>query len=115
MADWKKALFELSDTKIVFYLKEHGPVRYSELLAKVAQSRVTLANSLVDLQEQELIIRKIKETRPIGTEYVLTEKGQNLPPPQLKSETYSEIRLRILSSQNSDPFCAPQIPSSRVR
>jgi len=76
LADWKKVLFELSDTKILFYLDAKGLSRYSDLLTKVVMSRSTLAASLTDLQELHLIERRVKDTRPIQTEYALTKRGK---------------------------------------
>jgi DNA-binding HxlR family transcriptional regulator len=78
MADWKKAIFELSDVRILLYLGEKGKARYSELLSKVVKNRSTLASSLADLQDMGLLNRQVKNTRPVQTEYLLTEKGNQL-------------------------------------
>jgi DNA-binding HxlR family transcriptional regulator len=64
----------LGDVRVLFHLKSKGPSRYHELL-RVLKSRSTLADSLKDLQRMDLIERKIKDTRPIQTEYSLTERG----------------------------------------
>jgi len=76
MVDWQKALFELSDTRILFYLKEKKAARYYELSDHVIENRSTLATSLKGLQAAGLIERKVKDTRPIRTEYRLTPKGE---------------------------------------
>ena len=78
MVDWQKALFDLSDVKVLLYLNEKPSARYSELLSKVVTSRSTLASSLGQLQKKELIFREIKDTRPLQTTYGLTEKGKEL-------------------------------------
>ena len=67
LADWRKAIFGLGDVKILIYLKQkaESPVRYSELLSKVAGSRGALATSLLDLQKMKLLNRNVKATRPI--------------------------------------------------
>ena len=75
MADWKKNLFELSDTKILIYVKARGKARYSDLLDEVISSRSTLASSLSQLQRAGLLSRTVRNTRPVQTEYTLTEKG----------------------------------------
>lgn len=75
MADWDKAIFELSDVRVILHLKEHHTSRYSELLSQVLQSRSTLARSLDDLQRMKLVSRQVMNTRPVQTQYVLTEKG----------------------------------------
>ncbi len=77
LTDWQKNLFELSDTRILFYLRQKVVVRYSDLLEGVIKSRSTLAGALTQLQRQGLIERKVKDTRPIQTEYALTEKGKD--------------------------------------
>lgn len=78
MADWQKVLFDLSDTKIILYLDEKKGTRYSDLLANVVGNRSTLATSLRQLQDMALIDRRVKATRPIQTEYVLTDRGRKL-------------------------------------
>jgi len=78
MANWAKAIFELADIRILFHLKENDKARYSELLAQVVKSRSTLASSLRDLQNMGLVKRQVKSTRPVQTEYLLTEKGNQL-------------------------------------
>ena len=79
LADWEKTIFQLTDVKVILYLKQKGlPVRYSELLQKVAGSRGSLATSLSDLQKLGLLNRKVKTTRPVQTEYTLTENGNRI-------------------------------------
>jgi DNA-binding HxlR family transcriptional regulator len=78
LADWKKALFDMSDTKVLLYLDGKGACRYSDLLEQVVTSRSTLAASLAALQNLKLIDRRVKDTRPVQTEYKLTEKGKAL-------------------------------------
>jgi len=75
LADWTKVIFELGDIRILFHLKEKGRSRYHELQDDVIESRSTLAASLRNLQKMGLISRRIKDTRPIQTEYLLTERG----------------------------------------
>lgn len=60
--------------------------RYSRLLNDVVRNRSTLANSLRDLKKFRLIGRRVKPTRPIQTEYYLTDKGRRL------TELLSEIK-----------------------
>jgi DNA-binding HxlR family transcriptional regulator len=79
MVDWQKSLFELSDAKILLYLYEKkSAARYSELHSRVLSNRNTIANSLRQLQENGLIERRVKATRPIQTEFTLSEKGKKL-------------------------------------
>lgn len=80
MANWHMTIFELTDVKVILYLTEQKsiPVRYSELLKKAAGGRGSLATSLSDLQRMGLLNRKVKETRPIQTEYTLTNSGSRV-------------------------------------
>lgn len=89
MADWNKVIFQLSDIKIILHLKEHHGVRYSELLRNVVDSRSTLARSLTYLQETELVTRRVKNTRPVQTEYELTERGREV------AELLLELRMKL--------------------
>jgi len=73
-----RALFELSNIEVLFYLHEKSEVRYSELLTKVVPSRSTLALTLRDLQADGLIERKVEATRPVQTRYRLTPKGRGV-------------------------------------
>jgi DNA-binding HxlR family transcriptional regulator len=76
MADWQKTLFNLSDVRVLFYLHDNPAARYNELLSKVIESRSTLAASLSQLLKEGLVIREVKDTRPLQTRYSLTEKGK---------------------------------------
>ncbi|MDG6904611.1 MAG: helix-turn-helix transcriptional regulator [Nitrososphaerota archaeon] len=78
LVDWQKSVFELSDTRILLYLNEKKSARYSELLKSVLKNRNTLANSLRQLQKMKLVDRKVKATRPVQTEYLLTDKGRKV-------------------------------------
>jgi len=91
LVNWRKSIFELSDIKILVYLHEKKVARYSELLDYLIKSRSTLANSLRQLQNSRLIDRKVKDTRPVQTEYVLTKSGMRLV--QLLMEIKKLLRL----------------------
>lgn len=76
MVDWQKAVFDLSDSKILLYLVQRRTASYSDLLSSLVQSRSTLAGSLRQLQSSGLVKRKVRDTRPIQTEYSLTDRGE---------------------------------------
>jgi DNA-binding HxlR family transcriptional regulator len=78
LADWQKVLFDLADTKVLLFIHQNKTARYYELLKIVVKSRSTLAASLRDLQSSGLIIRKVRDTHPLTTEYSLTDKGKKL-------------------------------------
>ena len=68
------ALLETASVKILFYLQEHGEVRYTDL-TKLIASRGTLSVNIKELEEERLIQRRILTTKPIQAYYLLTEKG----------------------------------------
>jgi len=73
-----RAVLELSNIRVMFYLLERGRARYSEILKGVGLSRGALALALRDLQDDGLIERKVEATRPIQTTYSLTAKGKEI-------------------------------------
>lgn len=73
-----RAVLELSNIRVMLYLLERGSARYSEILRGVGLSRGGLALALRDLQDDELVERRVKETRPIQTTYSLTAKGKEI-------------------------------------
>jgi len=58
-------------------LHEKGQTRHSQL-EKLIRSRGTLASNLNDLMEEELVARKVLPTKPIQSNYSLTEKGHSV-------------------------------------
>jgi DNA-binding HxlR family transcriptional regulator len=76
--DWNKSIFGLSDVRILLYLDEKDTASYTDLLKNVVQSRSTLASSLTQLAQAHLVERKVHPSKPIRTDYRLTEKGESL-------------------------------------
>ncbi len=70
-------ILESPSIKILIYLHEKGQTRHSEL-EKLIHSRGTLATNLNDLMEEELIARKVVPSKPIQSNYSLTEKGHSV-------------------------------------
>jgi DNA-binding HxlR family transcriptional regulator len=68
---------EFPSVKILIYLHEKGQTRHSEL-EKLIRSRGTLASNLNDLMDEGLVTRKVVPTRPIQSNYSLTETGRSL-------------------------------------
>ena len=75
--DWE-ALFEHSDVKVLFYLSDHGVLRYTELLRGIGLTRGALAVALKDLRRRKLLQRDVESTTPVQTKYRLTDKGRRL-------------------------------------
>lgn len=63
--------------KIVTYLHEKGQCRHNEL-ERLIRSRGTLATNLNDLIEEGLVTRKVIPSKPIQSNYSLTEKGREV-------------------------------------
>ena len=70
-------LLESPSVKILVYLQEKGLMRHSEL-ERLISSRGTLASNLNDLVDEGLVVRKVLPTKPIQSNYSLTEKGRSV-------------------------------------
>jgi DNA-binding HxlR family transcriptional regulator len=70
-------LLESPSVEITIHLHEKGQTRHSEL-EKLIRSRGTLASNLNDLMEEGLVARKVLPTKPIQSNYSLTEKGHGV-------------------------------------
>lgn len=71
------ALLETASVKILLYLHEHDDVRYTDL-TKLIASRGTLSLNIKELEEEQLVHRRILTTKPIKAYYSLTEKGTEI-------------------------------------
>jgi len=78
LVDWEKSVFGLSDVRVLLYLESEGAASYTDLLRNVVRSRSTLASALTQLARAKLIERKVHPSKPIRTDYRLTERGQSL-------------------------------------
>lgn len=76
LVNWEKGVFELNDSKILFFLLKEKTACYTDLLRHLRSSRSTLASALRQLQALGLVSRAVKDTRPIQTQYSLTQNGQ---------------------------------------
>lgn len=73
-------IIENPSIRIILYLNQKGQARHADL-GKLITSRGTLSISLKDLENEEIIQRKILDTKPIQSIYSLTEKGKNIAQP----------------------------------
>lgn len=55
-------------------------LRFNELKRSTDANTSTLARVLDDLEENDLVERRIEEASPVATYYTLTEKGRALQP-----------------------------------
>jgi DNA-binding HxlR family transcriptional regulator len=67
--------------RIVYYLLDSGPHRFSDLKDRVdGISSKMLSESLSRLEEAGLVDRKVVAEKPLEVEYSLTEDGEALEP-----------------------------------
>ena len=64
---------------VVLHALEDGEMRFNELKRATGASSRTLSRVLDDLQEADLVERRV-EDRPIATYYSLSEQGEGLCP-----------------------------------
>jgi len=86
-------ILQSPSVKILLFLLEKGEVRYTDL-TDLIKSRGTLSLNLKELDEEELIKRRIVTTKPIQAYYSLSEKGQEI------TKRLHEIK-EFLKSENS--------------
>jgi DNA-binding HxlR family transcriptional regulator len=63
--------------QILLLVYSKGEVRHSEL-ERLIRSRGTLSSNLNDLLEEGLLKRKVVASKPIQSNYSLTEKGKEV-------------------------------------
>ena len=71
------ALLQSPCIQILLLVYSKGEVRHSEL-ERLIRSRGTLSSNLNDLLEEGLLRRKVLASKPIQSNYSLTEKGRQV-------------------------------------
>jgi DNA-binding HxlR family transcriptional regulator len=90
---------------IVHRLLQHESLRFNELGREVgAITNKMLSQSLDDLEEKELVNRKIVSEKPIAIEYSLTERGQSLEPVIASLEEWGKTYVQPADSE-ADSVC----------
>lgn len=65
----------------IFRLALDGPVRFNSLLRQIAGSnKQSIAVALKEMEEHELLEKKVVRQKPLHIEYTLSEKGKSLIP-----------------------------------
>ena len=65
----------------IFKLAVEGPVRFNSLLRQLQGSnKQSIATALKELEENNLLEKKIIQLKPLHIEYSLTSQGTNLIP-----------------------------------
>lgn len=70
-------LLETPSVRILLFLFEKGEVRYVDL-TKLIASRGTLSISIKELEEEDLIQRRVVTSKPIQAHYSLTDRGREI-------------------------------------
>lgn len=70
-------LLETPSVRILLFLHKRGEVRYADL-TRLISSRGTLSLNIKELEEEELIQRRVVTTKPIQAHYSLTDKGRKI-------------------------------------
>ncbi len=79
---------------ILCALNEGGTLRYGQLRRMVyGITNTMLANSLKDLMESGLVVRRQYNEMPVRVEYGLAEKGETLIPILLELKEWGEANL----------------------
>jgi len=80
---------------LVLHDLQDGEKRFNELKRSTDANSRTLSRVLDDLQETELVERRLEEDAPVATYYSLTEKGQSLCPVFDEIEAWADNWLDI--------------------
>jgi len=65
----------------IFRIALDGPIRFNALLRQIQGSnKQSIAVALKEMEEQELLEKKVVKLKPLHIEYNLSEKGQSLIP-----------------------------------
>lgn len=65
---------------LVLHDLQDGEMRFNELKRSTDANSRTLSRVLDDLQEADLVSRRLEEDAPVATYYSLTDKGRSLCP-----------------------------------
>lgn len=75
---------------VVLHDLTEGEKRFNELKRSTDASSRTLSRVLDDLQETDLVNRRLEEDAPVATYYSLTEKGEALCPVFSEIENWAD-------------------------
>jgi len=65
----------------IFRIALDGPVRFSSLLRQIeGANKQSISVALKELEEQELLEKKVVKLKPLHIEYTLSEKGKSMIP-----------------------------------
>lgn len=80
---------------IIHRLLEEGPIGFNALKRDVGGiSSKVLSENLEDLQDKNIVERKIVNEKPVRVEYSLTDMGRSLQPVIDSMKKWGEVHLR---------------------
>ncbi|MBY0222924.1 MULTISPECIES: winged helix-turn-helix transcriptional regulator [Sporosarcina] len=99
---FEKAISLLSQrwTALIINQMLSGPHRFCALQSSIGISGKVLSERLKDLEQKEIIKRKVIPETPVIIEYSLTEKGYSLEPVLKEIENWSQAWLDIERAEN---------------
>jgi DNA-binding HxlR family transcriptional regulator len=78
---------------VVLHELQEGERRFNELKRETAANARTLSRVLDDLEEAQLVDRRMEPDAPVATYYSLTERGQALCPVFDQIESWADEHL----------------------
>ena len=96
---FEKAISILSQrwTALVIYQLLSGPRRFSEIQSTIGISGKVLSDRLKELEQMEIINRKVFPSTPVVIKYSLTEKGRSMEPILKSIEEWSQQWISVES------------------
>jgi DNA-binding HxlR family transcriptional regulator len=74
---------------------QKGPLNFSELKRRVDSSSTTVSRRLAELEENNLVERKVNSSKPYTVNYTLTEKASDLAPSIQSMYNWCEINEHV--------------------
>ncbi|MED3662107.1 helix-turn-helix domain-containing protein [Ureibacillus sp. FSL K6-8385] len=87
-------------TALVIYELLSGPKRFSEIQSAIGISGKVLSDRLKELEQMDIIDRKVIPATPVMIEYSLTEKGRAMEPILKSIEEWSQQWISVDSTQS---------------
>ena len=87
-------------TGLIIYQLLFGPQRFSEIESALPISGRLLSERLKELEEENIVTRKVFAEVPVRVEYSLTEKGKDLEPVIKAIQNWSDKWVNPLEENN---------------
>ena len=87
-------VLETPSIVILLFILEREEVRHGDF-TEIINSRGTLSNNLRELEDEELILRRVVSSKPIQSYYSLTEQGKQV------AMNFIEISKTLIESKHT--------------